>query len=374
VLKTEIRCKNGTGVIIFQGLQDHTADSIKSLEGFDICWVEEAQTISQFSLELLIPTIRKENSLFYFSWNPRYPNDPIEEFFKDKDNSLVIHSTYLDNKYCPQVLIDEALELKKKNYTRYEHTFLGKFIDDDDLAIIQRKWLEACIDAHIRLGIEPVGIKRLGYDVADSGADKNATTSTHGILTTNCIEWSGGKDELFISTKRVLNQAKAEGINQIIYDNVGVGAGVGSNLNELNCTIEHIGFNAGAKPINPKKEYKKGKTNEDAFKNLKAQAWFTFRDKVINTYNRVVNQIHCEDDEVISFSSSLPNLEKLLTELSTPREEKDGVGRMMVEKKADLAKRGIPSPNLADSAVMAHFSMNKEVTEIVVKRNNYDFF
>ena len=61
----------GDGVILFQGMQDHTADSIKSLEGFDVAWTEEAQTLSSRSLEFLRPTIRKPGSELWFSWNPR---------------------------------------------------------------------------------------------------------------------------------------------------------------------------------------------------------------------------------------------------------------------------------------------------------------
>ena len=71
----------GGGVILFQGMQDHTAESIKSLEGFDIAWVEEAQTLSSLSLEFLRPTIRKPGSELWFSWNPRSALDPVDQFF-----------------------------------------------------------------------------------------------------------------------------------------------------------------------------------------------------------------------------------------------------------------------------------------------------
>ena len=76
IQQTQIKSAHG-GVIVFQGMQNHTADSIKSLEGFDIAWVEEAQSISQFSLDILRPTIRKPASQLWFTWNPRYDSDPI---------------------------------------------------------------------------------------------------------------------------------------------------------------------------------------------------------------------------------------------------------------------------------------------------------
>lgn len=72
----------GNGVIIFQGMQDHTAESIKSLEGFSRAWVEEAQTLSQRSLELLRPTIRTIDSELWFSWNPRFKTDPVDRMLR----------------------------------------------------------------------------------------------------------------------------------------------------------------------------------------------------------------------------------------------------------------------------------------------------
>jgi len=80
---TEIRRIGGEGIIIFQGMQDHTADSIKSLEGFDRCLVEEAQSLSKRSMELLLPTIRAPGSEIWFSWNPENDYDPVEQLFKD---------------------------------------------------------------------------------------------------------------------------------------------------------------------------------------------------------------------------------------------------------------------------------------------------
>jgi hypothetical protein len=81
----------GDGLIIFQGMQDSTAESIKSLEGFDIAWVEEAQTLSARSLSLLRPTIRKEGSELWANWNPRRKKDAIDEFLRQKkpDNAVV---------------------------------------------------------------------------------------------------------------------------------------------------------------------------------------------------------------------------------------------------------------------------------------------
>ena len=82
VQEAVIKSKKGDGLIIFQGMQNHTADSIKSLEGVDCAWVEEAQSLSQRSLDLLRPTIRKPGSELWFTWNPRQATDPVDTLLR----------------------------------------------------------------------------------------------------------------------------------------------------------------------------------------------------------------------------------------------------------------------------------------------------
>jgi len=140
ILNTHIEIKGG-GDIIFKGLQNHTADSIKSFEGFSFVWCEEAQSLSKFSLDILTPTIRQENSKLFFTYNPRFENDPIIKLMKEVDNKIHIHTTYLDNPFCPDVIIKEAENLKKKNIKKYNHIYLGQYIQDVD-GIFKVDWLE----------------------------------------------------------------------------------------------------------------------------------------------------------------------------------------------------------------------------------------
>lgn len=128
ILKSEIRRRGGTGVMIFEGMQDHTADSLKSLEGFERAWVEEAQSISQRSLDLLLPTIRADDSEIWFSWNPDQPEDPVDALFASEPaNSVHTHSTYLDNPFCPQTMKDEAERMRSVDPDAYAHIWLGKY-------------------------------------------------------------------------------------------------------------------------------------------------------------------------------------------------------------------------------------------------------
>ncbi len=104
-LDTEIRGPNGS-LIIFKGMQSYNAETIKSLEAYDIAWVEEAQTLSQRSLDMLRPTIRKEGSELWFSWNPRYKTDPVDKFFRTNPpaEAVSVMVNWRDNPWFPEVL------------------------------------------------------------------------------------------------------------------------------------------------------------------------------------------------------------------------------------------------------------------------------
>jgi hypothetical protein len=128
VLESEIRRVGGEGVMIFEGMQDHTADSIKSLEGFGRAWVEEAQSISDRSLSLLLPTIRRPGSEIWFSWNPDQATDPVDKFFAGGvEGGVHVHTTYQDNPFCPDVMRTEARRLLRADPEAYEHIWGGGY-------------------------------------------------------------------------------------------------------------------------------------------------------------------------------------------------------------------------------------------------------
>lgn len=141
VLTSEIRRKGGPGIMIFEGMQDHTADSLKSLEGFRRAWVEEAQSISKRSLDLLLPTIRADDSEIWFSWNPDQPEDPVDAFFAgDLNNGVRTHSTYLDNPFCPDVMYEEAERMQRAAPDAYAHIWLGKYNVKSEACVLAGKY------------------------------------------------------------------------------------------------------------------------------------------------------------------------------------------------------------------------------------------
>lgn len=127
VLDNEIRGQNGT-LFVFSGLASHTVESIKSFEGIDICWVEEAQSVSMRSLDVLIPTIRKAGSKIIFTFNPYLPSDPVWTRFVDKPSAdcVSISINYVDNPFLSAELLAEAERQKAEDFEKYENIWLGK--------------------------------------------------------------------------------------------------------------------------------------------------------------------------------------------------------------------------------------------------------
>lgn len=142
ILETEIRGKNGTE-FSFSGLLNHTVDSVKSFEGATITWIEEAQTISKHSLDILIPTVvRTSNPMIVMSLNPRLPQDAVysEYIAKERDDTVVVQVNYPDNPYCPSEIKKLAEQLKQEDYEQYEHIYLGKPKEIADGAIYKAEF------------------------------------------------------------------------------------------------------------------------------------------------------------------------------------------------------------------------------------------
>lgn len=139
---TEIRGPRGS-LIIFKGMQSYNADNIKSLEGYDIAWVEEAQTFSQMSLDLLRPTLRRDGSELWFSWNPRYKTDPVDKFFRKTPppDAISVMVNWRDNPWFPEVLRKEKDHDFSVDPDKAEHVWNGGY--GSSQGAILARWVSA---------------------------------------------------------------------------------------------------------------------------------------------------------------------------------------------------------------------------------------
>lgn len=236
--------------------------------------------------------------------------------------------------------------------------------------VIPSDWVQAAIDAHVKLGIEPSGKRQGGLDVADEGIDLNAFAGRYGILLEYVEAWSGKGADIFATVEKAFEIAEAEEYVEFAYDGDGLGAGVKGDARQLNDKrkanrqreIEVRKFQGSAAVVDPDGKIpqfdgddsrdKDERTNKDYFANAKAQAWWSLRMRFLRTYRAVVMGHPVADpDELISISGRLPQLAKLTLELSQPTFSENGAGKILINKQPDGAK----SPNLAD-AVMISFA------------------
>lgn len=345
-----IKHKKTGSEFLFYGIA-RNIDDIKGTEDVDICWIEEGEGLTEEQWTVIDPTIRKAGAEIWLLWNPRLQTDFVQSKLPLLlgDAAIIQHINYTENPFLSVDARNKALRLKEADPEAYEHIYLGQPRNNDDSAAIKYSWIEAAVDAHIKLGIDMTGARSVGYDVADSGADKNACSDFDGAICIGIDEWAAPEDELAQSTRRAW--ARVQG-GRLIYDSIGVGAHVGSTLQDMKVGPHYFKFNAGGAVVHPEKEYAPKIKNKDKFENLKAQAWQDVADRFRNTYNAVTRGDKFEPSELISISSSIKKLDQLKLELATPMKRYSKRGLDMLETKEEMAKRGISSPNIADSFIM----------------------
>lgn len=349
VLSNEIRHANGTD-FSFYGIERNT-DEIKSFQGVDILWIEEAHNLTKEQWLILEPTIRKEGSEVWLSFNPNLITDFVHQRFivNPPKNTISRLINYLENPFISKTSLDSIEQLKLEDEDLYRHIYLGEPKTDDDDSIIKYSWIEAAVDAHIKLDIDMTGAKTIGYDVADGGEDANATAEFDGAICIDIDEWKAPEDELSNSAMRAWRKV---GNGRLIYDSIGVGAHVGSTLKTIGAYGNYHKFNAAGAIVNPDRFYADNIRNKEKFENLKAQAWQDVADRFRNTFNAVNKGMVFEPSQLISISSNIGKIDKLKMELALPKKSTSKRGLDMVESKDEIKKRGFKSHNASDSFVM----------------------
>lgn len=228
--------------------------------------------------------------------------------------------------------------------------------------IIPALWVNASVDAHEKLGINPSGQTSAALDVADGGGDTNAISVRKGIYLYRVEEW--GEVDTGKTALRAVGACRDERCVSLEYDSIGVGAGVKAETNRLKelkklpAGLRISPWNAGAGVIKPRERVvskdQASPYNEDFYENIKAQAWWELRKRFDTTY-RAINEpgFTYKPEDIISLSGKMKNLSKLKQELSQPTFTYSRSFKLMVDKTPD----GTKSPNLADCVVMNFWPM-----------------
>lgn len=170
----------GDGLMIFKGMKDYTADSIKSLEGFRRAWWEEAQTATATSLNMLRPTLRAAGSELWFSWNPRRATDPVDLLFRGAEpptGAVCVRANWRDNPWFfeGERLEQERLDCIRQQPDQYDHIWEGGYITVQSGAYFARHLVEAREQGRIgRVPADPLLSLRVFADLGGTGARADA--------------------------------------------------------------------------------------------------------------------------------------------------------------------------------------------------------
>jgi len=374
----KIEHKNGGG-FRFRGLA-RSIDAIKSMFGFKYFWLEEGQFISKDSLQILTPTLREEGSELWISANPRSKMDPFSErfiepykkeidrdgFYED-DMHYIVKINHSDNPWFPPELEAERLnDFYSLPRALYDHIWEGEYNDSVDNALISAEWFDACVDAHLKLGFEPVGIRMSSHDPSDEGEDAKGYAFRHGSVILQVEEKITGDINEgcdWATSMAIQNQSDA-----FTWDCDGVGIGLNRQISQVfgGKPIRLSQYKGSESVENPNSIYEpisaeganvfsvqNQKTNKEVFKNLRVQMYFELRNRIYRTFEAVTKKKYHNPETLISFSSGIVELSKLRSELCKMPKKSNANGMLdLYSKKEMKAKFKLDSPNLADSVKM----------------------
>lgn len=308
---------------IFKGLDRNVETTIKSLEGIDIAWIDEAQTITLKSIRILVPTIRKSGSKIVWTLNRLTDLAPVISYFivnpprKDVWHLEVDYRIAQKNGWLSDEILYEIEQARINHPEDYAHDYLGKALSVSDRNIIQTSQV---IEAMGR-AVDDEGAVEIGVDVARLGSDRTVFVKRKGLKEIARVSYTKKRTtEVCDLLENFVGQDKDVLIK---IDDTGVGGGVTDGMIERGYNVIPINF--GAKASDPNK-----------YPNLISEAWFYLQSII---------------DEI-----SIANDKDLLVELSNREWKMDSKGRRGVESKDDYKKRGFRSPDLADATILCFYT------------------
>lgn len=385
ITDNKIDCLTGGG-FRFRGFS-RNSDAVKSAQDFKYSWIEEAQSLSQQSIDDLLPTIRAANSKLFFTANPQSSADPFSKRFivpflteiqkngyYEDDMHLVIMVNWRDNPWHGELEQQRIWDYNNLTRAKYDHIWEGAFNDSIEDALILAEWFDACIDAHKKLGFDPVGIRMSAHDPSDIGPDNKGYAFRHGVVVLDLQEKETGN--VNEGGDWAIGLAIKNNSDAFTWDCDGLGVGLNRQVTKAfagkNTTISQFKGSEGVD--NPDNKFQPAqtdgapimgqKTNKEALKNKRAQFYYELRERCYKTF-LAVNGKYIDHDELISFDSNLALLQKLRSELCRMPIKPNGNGLFELYTKRQMKdKFKIDSPNLADSVMMlmrTPISVNRQV-------------
>lgn len=398
-MASAIRAASG-GEIFYKGLARNIT-SLKSVAGVKRLWIEEGESVSHNSLRILTPSIRsapkakKEASQdeaqadtdtivtdtdipeIWITMNRRYRTDAIAEKYLSRaedelartgryedEMMMVVELNWRDNPWFPPELeMERRDDYERLSRAEYDHIWEGKYRDNIENALIKAEWFDACIDAHIKLGFEPRGAVIVTHDPSESG-DAKAVLVRHGSVILDGEEFDIG--DANAGCDYATDYAIRHDADYFSWDCDGLGITLNRQVtkNLEGKKIEIVQFRGSNGVEDPKLPYDgvkkstadKLKTQEDTYKNRRAQYYGRLADRIYRTYMAVEKGERVFDpDDLISFSSQIKHLSLLRTQLTRLPLKPNGSGLIQLMSKQEMKAQTPPieSPNLGDCAMIS---------------------
>lgn len=382
------------GQITYKGLARNT-ESVKSMHGFDVFWVEEAATLSKKSIDLLVPTLRVDGSELWMTFNPASSADPVSIEFLDPfksqlirdgyyedDLHIIIKINYNDNPFFPDNL--EQLRVKQKQTkppAEYRHIWEGEPNDSVENSLIPVEWFEACIDAHKVKGFEPKGAIIATHDPSDEGGDTKGFSVRQGSVVLDVQEREFG--DVNSGLDWAMELAVKANCDHFGWDFDGIGMGLKRQVEEYfkGRKVQIFTFQGGREVDNPNQTYDgvdsdvraTAQTNKQLIKNKRAQYYWRLRNKCYNTYRAVVKGEYVDPNEMISFSSDIQDMNAFKSQLCRIPRKKNPNGMLQIVSKVDMVKApyNLPSPGGADSVMIGQVEPDVESKPITLNFDGY---
>ena len=353
VLKNKIIHRRTHSTIIFRGFKEQGRVNIKGLEGIDILWIDEAEAITKSTLDIIVPTIRQNNALVYFTMNRHVRKDAVYvEFAKDPD-CKVIKINYYDNKHCPENLKRKALKCKQSSQLDYDHIWEGNPLDQASDYLVSSSKLDKAAKLEFVPKEQYNKIKCMAVDLSGNGGDLCVATlvesiSTNHFKVTQRQDWN--EPDTDITKGKIINLYSMWQPNILILDADGMGYPIFVSVQKAipKCIAFH-----GA-----------GKSFRQNACNARADGYLTLKDYIDNEWIEIP-----QDDtrEQIEF---------------TKKQYKPN-GTIIIQKKEELKAEIGESPDKADSLMMSIYGLNyfsysanatDEENEIVYMDTSYEPF
>lgn len=328
---------NTTGSEIrFKGFREQGASGVKGMEGVDILWIDESQAITQNTLDIIIPTIRKEKAKIFFTMNRSQKGDPVYKMFNDRPDCLHIHINYNDNPFISKALYQEAMVCKSDRPEDYKHIWLGQPMASSGNYLFNEDALDACLTREFPHDPAKYHGKILGCDVARFGDNYTA-----GVIMKQCgpEHWEEAfvdrwkKFDTVYSTGKFTEMMNTYYPDYTIIDADGIGGAVYDNI--ANSRRDVIAFHGGQVEGLPLNEFGKPK-----YKNWRTYGYMMVEDMVNKGQLRLKSQFIVDQFKEIRYKYDLKNNKYII-----PKEQ-------LIEQ-ARLKGVKYESPDEADAVMMA---------------------